>query len=79
VAGGRLEFGQDFRPDYRYVARFIHEAREAAPDKTLPLIQCLTATAKPEVVAENRARVVELDARLQEIAQHTAALQQMTT
>ena len=46
------KWGQDFRPDYRYVARFIHENREASPDKTLPLIQCLTATAKPEVVAD---------------------------
>ena len=46
------KWGQDFRPDYRYVARFIHEGREASPDKTLPLIQCLTATAKPEVVAD---------------------------
>ena len=46
------KWGQDFRPDYRYVARFIHESREVSPDKTLPLIQCLTATAKPEVVAD---------------------------
>jgi len=46
------KWGQDFRPDYRYVARFIAECRDASPDKTLPLIQCLTATAKPEVVAD---------------------------
>ncbi|WP_374342107.1 RecQ family ATP-dependent DNA helicase [Azonexus sp.] len=46
------KWGQDFRPDYRYVARFIAETRDASPDKTLPLIQCLTATAKPEVVAD---------------------------
>lgn len=46
------KWGQDFRTDYRYVARFIRENQEAAPDKTLPLIQCLTATAKPEVVAD---------------------------
>ena len=46
------KWGQDFRPDYRYVARFIDESREASPDRTLPLIQCLTATAKPEVVAD---------------------------
>ncbi|MGB4466781.1 MAG: RecQ family ATP-dependent DNA helicase [Azovibrio sp.] len=46
------KWGQDFRTDYRYVARFIREHHEAAPDKTLPLIQCLTATAKPEVVAD---------------------------
>ena len=46
------KWGQDFRPDYRYVARFIDESRAASPDQTLPLIQCLTATAKPEVVAD---------------------------
>jgi len=46
------KWGQDFRPDYRYVARFIAESRDNSPDKTLPLIQCLTATAKPEVVAD---------------------------
>ncbi|MBL8427176.1 MAG: RecQ family ATP-dependent DNA helicase, partial [Dechloromonas sp.] len=46
------KWGQDFRPDYRYVARFIAESRDASPDKTLPLIQCLTATAKPEVVTD---------------------------
>jgi ATP-dependent DNA helicase RecQ len=46
------KWGQDFRPDYRYVARFIAECRNASPDKTLPLIQCLTATAKPEVVTD---------------------------
>ncbi|WP_211364218.1 RecQ family ATP-dependent DNA helicase [Propionivibrio limicola] len=46
------KWGQDFRPDYRYVARFIRESHEASPDKTLPLIQCLTATAKPEVIAD---------------------------
>ncbi|MCE1182833.1 MAG: RecQ family ATP-dependent DNA helicase [Rhodocyclales bacterium] len=46
------KWGQDFRPDYRYVARFIDESRNNAPDKTLPLIQCLTATAKPEVVKD---------------------------
>ena len=36
-------WGHDFRPDYRYIARFI---REKAPDGQ---IVCLTATAKPEV------------------------------
>ncbi len=46
------KWGQDFRPDYRYVARFIDESRHKSPDKTLPLIQCLTATAKPEVVKD---------------------------
>ncbi len=46
------KWGQDFRPDYRYVARFIRETSESSPTKALPLIQCLTATAKPEVVAD---------------------------
>jgi ATP-dependent DNA helicase RecQ len=46
------KWGQDFRPDYRYVARFIRESAEASPRKDVPLIQCLTATAKPEVVAD---------------------------
>jgi ATP-dependent DNA helicase RecQ len=46
------KWGQDFRPDYRYVARFIRESVEASPGQEMPLIQCLTATAKPEVVAD---------------------------
>ncbi len=46
------KWGQDFRPDYRYVARFIRENADASPASELPLIQCLTATAKPEVVAD---------------------------
>jgi len=46
------KWGQDFRPDYRYVARFIRERAQASPGGELPLIQCLTATAKPEVVAD---------------------------
>ena len=36
-------WGHDFRPDYRYVTRFI---REKAPDAP---VLCLTATAKPDV------------------------------
>lgn len=46
------KWGQDFRPDYRYVARFIGESAKASPGGELPLVQCLTATAKPEVVAD---------------------------
>jgi len=46
------KWGQDFRPDYRYVARFIRENAESGPEGELPLIQCLTATAKPEVVSD---------------------------
>ena len=40
-------WGHDFRPDYRYVGRFI---REKAGSDPIPPVLCLTATAKPEVV-----------------------------
>ncbi len=40
-------WGHDFRPDYRYVGRFIRE--KAGPEPIPPLL-CLTATAKPDVV-----------------------------
>lgn len=58
------KWGHDFRPDYRYIARFISEyssGLEPAP------ILCLTATAKPEVVQEIRSHFsdrVGLDLRL---------------
>ncbi|WP_322401168.1 RecQ family ATP-dependent DNA helicase [Massilia luteola] len=42
------KWGHAFRPDYRYVGRFI---RESATDRLAPVL-CLTATAKPEVVAD---------------------------
>ena len=38
-----------FRPDYRYVGRFI---REKAGEEPVPPVLCLTATAKPDVVDE---------------------------
>ena len=40
-------WGHDFRPDYRYVGRFIRERAGAGP---VPPVMCLTATAKPDVV-----------------------------
>ena len=40
------KWGHDFRPDYRYVGRFI---REKARDDPVPPVLCLTATAKPDV------------------------------
>ena len=40
------KWGHDFRPDYRYVGRFI---RERAGDDPVPPVLCLTATAKPDV------------------------------
>ena len=45
-------WGHDFRPDYRYVGRFIREKAGAGP---VPPVMCLTATAKPDV-AEDIAR-----------------------
>ncbi|PIB26676.1 helicase [Amylibacter kogurei] len=41
------KWGHDFRPDYRYIGRFIREfSGNIAPAP----VMCLTATAKPEVV-----------------------------
>ena len=42
-------WGHDFRPDYRYVGRFM---REKAGDEPVPPVLCLTATAKPDVKAD---------------------------
>ena len=39
------KWGHDFRPDYRYVGRFI---REKAGKDPVPPVLCLTATAKPD-------------------------------
>ena len=44
-------WGHDFRPDYRYVGRFI---RERGGGSASPPVMCLTATAKPDVVADIR-------------------------
>jgi ATP-dependent DNA helicase RecQ len=44
------KWGHDFRPDYRYVSRFI---KEYSGDHVPPVL-CLTATAKPEVVRDIR-------------------------
>jgi ATP-dependent DNA helicase RecQ len=41
------KWGHDFRPDYRYVGRYIKERAGEAP---IPPILCLTATAKPDVM-----------------------------
>ncbi len=43
------KWGHDFRPDYRYVARFI---KESAGKNPVPPVLCLTATAKPDVVSD---------------------------
>ena len=42
-------WGHDFRPDYRYIGRFI---RESAGDEPAPPVLCLTATAKPDVIVD---------------------------
>ncbi len=42
-------WGHDFRPDYRYIGRFI---RESAGNDPPPPILCLTATAKPDVIVD---------------------------
>jgi ATP-dependent DNA helicase RecQ len=39
------KWGHDFRPDYRYVGRFI---REKAGTNPVPPVLCLTATANPD-------------------------------
>ena len=44
-------WGHDFRPDYRYVAKFIKQKTQAQQGFPAPVL-CLTATAKPEVAAE---------------------------
>ena len=54
-------WGHDFRPDYRYVARYIaeHHGEDSAP------ILCLTATAKHDVVEDIREHFEQtLQARL---------------
>ena len=43
------KWGHDFRPDYRYVGRFIRERAGAGP--MVPVL-CLTATAKPDVIED---------------------------
>ena len=42
-------WGHYFRPDYRYVSRFIDELRQ---NSIVPQVMCLTATAKPEVIKD---------------------------
>ena len=58
------KWGHDFRPDYRYVARYIaeHHGEDTAP------ILCLTATAKHDVVEDIREHFEQtLQARLEVI------------
>ncbi|MCY3783490.1 MAG: RecQ family ATP-dependent DNA helicase [Chloroflexi bacterium] len=43
------KWGHDFRPDYRYVGRYMRERAGKGP---VPPVLCLTATAKPDVKTE---------------------------
>ena len=43
------KWGHDFRPDYRYVGRFI---LQRTGEDLIPPVLCLTATAKPDVIEE---------------------------
>ena len=45
------KWGHDFRPDYRYVGRFI---KEWSGEGDVAPVLCLTATAKPDVIADIR-------------------------
>ena len=45
-------WGNDFRPDYLYVGRFIREKAEKAKEDPIPPVLCLTATAKPDVIED---------------------------
>ena len=47
-------WGHDFRPDYRYIAKFIKKMTQSQAGHQAPVL-CLTATAKPEVIEEIRA------------------------
>ena len=43
------KWGHDFRPDYRYIGRYV---RERAGGEPVPPVLCLTATAKPDAITE---------------------------
>ncbi|MEW6219892.1 MAG: RecQ family ATP-dependent DNA helicase [Thermodesulfobacteriota bacterium] len=45
------KWGHDFRPDYLYLARAIRDLASRCR-QPLPPVQCFTATAKPDVLAE---------------------------
>ncbi|WP_298080660.1 RecQ family ATP-dependent DNA helicase [uncultured Cardiobacterium sp.] len=49
------KWGHDFRPDYRYAAKYIKEHHSS----NLPAISCFTATAKPDVLDEIRTHFAE--------------------
>ena len=47
------KWGHDFRPDYRYIGRFIREKAER-DEMSAPPVLCLTATAKRQVIRDIR-------------------------
>ena len=51
-------WGNDFRPDYLYVSRFIRERQRRSGEENAP-VSCFTATAKREVVEDIRAHFQE--------------------
>lgn len=64
------KWGHDFRPDYLYAARFVHEFSDQQQVPAAPIV-CVTATAIPEVrveIVEHFQR--ELGQRLQEFDGH---------
>lgn len=52
------KWGNDFRPDYLYVSRFIRERYAKVPNDRAP-ISCYTATAKREVIEDIRSHFSE--------------------
>ncbi|MCF1183586.1 RecQ family ATP-dependent DNA helicase [Marichromatium gracile] len=52
------KWGNDFRPDYLYVARFIR--RFGGDDAPVAPVGCFTATAKPDVLEDIRAHFTEV-------------------
>ncbi|MDD2885907.1 MAG: RecQ family ATP-dependent DNA helicase [Dechloromonas sp.] len=52
------KWGNDFRPDYLYVSRFIRERYARSAEASVPVC-CFTATAKQEVVDDIRSHFAE--------------------
>ncbi|MCB1942270.1 MAG: RecQ family ATP-dependent DNA helicase, partial [Candidatus Accumulibacter sp.] len=52
------KWGNDFRPDYLYVSRFIRDRYARTPDVRAP-VSCYTATAKREVIEDIRSHFQE--------------------
>ncbi len=60
------QWGQDFRPDYLYCARFIRTQSASARQNEIPPVACFTATAKEDVIEDIRQHFQEqLDCELE--------------